>query len=79
MAKPCADVPEHIWISDSFISRPAKSERRGKVDWTPALLARCQAMHEAGDNYGEIARMIQEQTGTKIARSSVQDYLAKHE
>lgn len=73
------NVPEHLWISDSLVIRPGGHQRgNSRLPWTPELAARAWAMHENGDPWNEIARMLYEQTGVRLADRAVADYLLRH-
>lgn len=78
MSKPCDAVPAQLWISDSLvIHSPGNQLGHGKLDWTPVLVDRCEAMRENGDSWGDIAGMLFEQTGVRLSPSSVRDYMLR--
>ena len=43
--------------------------------WTPALEGLAHRMHENGDTWGEIARILYEQTGVRMTDNGVSDYI----
>jgi hypothetical protein len=77
VSKPCAAVPDYIWISDSLVVRPCgnKGNHKHKMAWTPALEGLAHRMHENGDTWGEIARILYEQTGVRMTDNGVSDYI----
>ncbi len=76
--KPCADVPDYIWISDSLSSRPGGNQKgNSKMPWTPRLAGLAWRMHENGDSWREISTMLCEETGVKMTDHGVADYLQR--
>ncbi len=74
--KPCVDVPDYIWISDSLSPRPGGNRNpKSKVPWTPQLAGLAWRMHENGDSWREINTMVFEETGVRMTDKGICEYL----
>ena len=74
-----AGVPEQLWLSDFPVRRPGGNHHtKGKMPWTDRLLHRAHVMHENGDPWNEVARMLYEETGVRMSDGGVADYVDRH-
>ena len=77
MSRLYPEVPDYLRVSETYLSRPCgnKGNHNHKMAWTPELEGLAHRMHENGDTWGEIARILYEQTGVRMTDNGVSDYI----